>query len=148
MATFAMQEPVAPTPDDSVLAEASSQRLMLFLGRKLQVRLPETDETVELPATATRLLVDLLSMLAEGNAVTLVPIPTELTTQESADLLGVSRPFLVKQLEDGTIPFRQVGAHRRVLLCDLMACKRAIDKRRLETLDRLVEQAQELNMGY
>ena len=148
MSTLTMPEPVTPTVDDARLAKASSRRLAPFLNRNLLVRLAETDETVELPAAAVRLLVDLLSAMAEGNAVTLIPIHAELTTQQAADLLGVSRPFFVKQLEDDTIPFRKVGTHRRVLFSDLMKYNREMDRKRLEALDELAAQAQELDMGY
>jgi len=142
------QEPVAPTVDDVRLAKASSQRLAGFRNRNLKVRIAETDERVELPAVAVRLLVDLLSAMAEGNAVTLIPIHAELTTQQAADLLGVSRPFLIKRLEEGVIPHRKVGTHRRVLFSDLMKYKHETDAKRLEALDELAAQAQELDMGY
>lgn len=148
MSTFANYEPVTPTVDDVQLAQTSSRRLAPFLDQNLRVRIGETDEMVELPAAAVRLLVDLLSAMAEGNAVMLIPIQAELTTQQAADLLGVSLPFLVKQLEDGTIPQRRVGTHRRVLLSNLMAYRRELDRNRLEVLDELTAQAQELDMGY
>ena len=148
MSMLTTQEPVTPTVDDVRLAKVSSRRLAPFLNRNLNVRIAETDEPVELPAVAVRLLVDLLSAMAEGNAVTLIPIHAELTTQQAADLLGVSRPFLIKQLEDGVIPFRKVGTHRRVLFSDLMKYKHEIDSKRLEALDELAAQAQELDMGY
>ncbi len=148
MSALNMPEPVTPTVDDARLAKTSSRQLARFLDQNLLVRLADTDEAVELPATAVRLLVDLLSAMAEGNAVTLIPIHAELTTQQAADLLGVSRPFLVKQLEENAIPFRKVGTHRRVLFNDLMTYKREMDRRRLETLDELTAQAQELDMGY
>lgn len=148
MSALTMPEPVTPTVDDARLAKTSSRRLAPFLNRNLLVRLADSDEAVELPAAAVRLLVDLLSAMAEGNAVTLIPIHAELTTQQAADLLGVSRPFLVKQLEEDTIPYRKVGTHRRVLFSDLMAYKREMDRKRLEALDELAAQAQELDMGY
>ena len=148
MSLLTMPEPVTPTVDDARLAKTSSRRLAPFLNRNLLVRLADTDEAVELPATAVRLLVDLLSAMAEGNAVTLIPIHAELTTQQAADLLGVSRPFLIKQLENDKIPYRKVGTHRRILFSDLMAYKREMDRKRLESLDELAAQAQELDMGY
>ena len=143
-----MHEPVSPTADETALARESSRQLAPFLRQKLSVHIPDSDETIVLPATAVRLLVDLLSAMAEGNAVTLIPIHAELTTQQAADLLGVSRPFLVKQLEKGQIAFRKVGTHRRILFNDLMKYKREVDGRRLEALDELTAQAQELDMGY
>jgi len=90
----------------------------------------------------------MLSQMGQGNAVTLLPIHTELTTQEAANLLNVSRPHLVKLLETGKIPFHKVGNHRRVRFEDLMEYKESIDQQRMETLDKLTAQAQELNLGY
>ena len=141
-------DPVAPSQDDVRLAKASSRRLAPFLHRSLKVTLGETDEQVELPAAAVRLLVELLAAMAEGKAVTLIPIHAELTTQQAADLLGVSRPFLIKQLEDDVIPYRRVGTHRRVLFSDLMKYKHEIDEKRINALDELTQQAHELDMGY
>jgi excisionase family DNA binding protein len=148
MSTFAAQEPVAPSEHDSTLARASSRRLARYLNGNLKVKVADSEEQIELPAAAVRLLVDLLTAMAEGNAVTLIPIHAELTTQQAAELLGVSRPFLVKQLESGAIPHRKVGTHRRVLFHDLMEYKQEIDEKRLAALDELAAQAQEMDMGY
>ena len=148
MSTLTMNEPVSPSVEDVRLAKASSRRLAPFLDGNLNVRIAETEECIELPAVAVRLLVDLLSAMAEGHAVTLIPIHAELTTQQAADLLNVSRPFLIQQLEEGVIPFRRVGTHRRVMFSDLMKYKHEIDGKRHEALDELAAQAQELEMGY
>ena len=137
MPTLTTQEPVAPSTDDIRLAIASSRRLVPFRNRKLTVSIEETNEQIELPAVAVRMLVDLLSAMAEGNAVTLIPIHAELATQQAADLLGVSRPFLIKQLEEEVIPYRRVGTHRRVLFSDLMKYKHEIDQKRSQSLDEL-----------
>lgn len=143
-----MHDPVSPTPDESALAKDSSRRLAPFLAKELKIRIPNSKDAILLPAAAVRLLVELLSEMAEGNAVTLIPIHAELTTQQAADLLGVSRPFLIEQLENGKLPFRKVGTHRRVLYQDIMKFKADIDARRRATLDRLAAEAQKQGMGY
>jgi len=148
-------EAVTPTPDEAILAQESSRQLARFFAtthqKPLQLRIQPEDapeESVSIPASAIRLLNDILAQMAKGNAVTLIPIHAELTTQQAADLLNVSRPFLVDQLEKNVIPFRKVGTHRRILFKDLMAYKEAMDRNRLAALDKLSAQAQELGMGY
>ncbi len=108
----------------------------------------EPEETIAIPLPAFRLLADILTEMAKGNAVTLIAIHAELTTQQAADLINVSRPFLIEQLKEGSIPFRKVGKHRRILFQDLMAYEQKMDQNRLKTLDELSAQAQELGMGY
>ncbi|CBJ34600.1 helix-turn-helix domain-containing protein [Ralstonia solanacearum] len=103
---------------------------------------------VELPTSALRLLVDILAELADGNAVQVVPVHAELTTQEAADLLNVSRPHLVKLLEEGELPFHRTGKHRRVRFADLMQFKEARDQASEQAIADLSRQAQELGMGY
>lgn len=110
----------------------------------------EKSEEIEvtLPAEALHLLVRILSHMANGDAVTLMPVQAELTTQKAADLLGVSRPYLIRLLEDGTIPHRKVGTHRRVRAVDLVAYRQKDDVERREALDGLTAEAQELGLGY
>jgi excisionase family DNA binding protein len=141
-------EPICPTDKETALAREAGRGLSPVSGHELQVLIPETNESITLPASAVRLLVEMLSEMAEGNAIAVTPIHAELTTKQASDLLGVSRPFLVKQLESGLIPFRKVGTHRRILFTDLQAYKQQIDKNRLEALEELTAQAQDLNMGY
>lgn len=103
---------------------------------------------VELPTSALRLLVDILGEMAGGNAVKVVPIHAELTTQEAADLLNVSRPHMVKLLEQGMLPFHKAGKHRRVRFADLMEFKAGRDQKSEKALAELAKQAQELGLGY
>lgn len=148
-------ETVTPTPAEAQLARESSRRLARFMESKskkpLSFRIQSEgalEETVSIPASAFRLLNDILTQMAQGNAVTLIPIHAELTTQQAADILNVSRPFLVEQLEKNTIPHRKVGTHRRILFTDLMEYKARMDASRIQALEKLAAQAQELGMGY
>jgi excisionase family DNA binding protein len=108
-------EVVTPTKADSVLAKESSQKLAVHLGHanglRLEVKTGTTSDELVLPPSVLRLLLSLLCELGQGNAVTLTPIRAELTTQQAADLLNVSRPHLVKLLDEGAIPSRKVGTH-------------------------------------
>jgi excisionase family DNA binding protein len=114
-------EIVAPNEDEPRLARESSRRLASFLtaGRadfRLGIRQDDQrEESVAIPASAFRLLADILMGMAQGNAVTLIPIHAELTTQQAANLLNVSRPFLVRLIDEGKIPSGKVGTHRRIL---------------------------------
>jgi len=147
-------ETVAPTEADAQLARESSRRLATHkLGRHSSVRIQVLDggndaETLAVPASALRLFVHLLTEMSQGNSVTLIPTHAEVTTQQAADLLNVSRPYLVKLLDEGKIPCRTVGKYRRVRFDDLMAYKRKDDEARAKVLDQLTAEAQELGMGY
>jgi len=147
-----LDEAVAPSEEDTKLARESSRRLSRFLKQdRLTLQLPTTDretESIELPRPVVGLLMRILTEMAEGNAVTLMPIHAELTTQQAAAILGVSRPFLTKQMKENKIPYRRIGTHRRVRFEDLMNYKNGIDADRAKVLEQLAAQAQELKMGY
>jgi excisionase family DNA binding protein len=121
--------------------QGETQRIQIFDNQ-------DQAHQIELPTSALRLLVDILAELAEGNAVKVVPIHAELTTQEAADMLNVSRPHLVKLLEEGALAFHRTGKHRRVRFADLMAYKTRRDQASEDVMAELARQAQELGMGY
>jgi excisionase family DNA binding protein len=141
-----------PSEADAALAEQSSRTLSAYISSThnaaIVIKEGKKQEQVEIPAQALRLLVDILTQMGEGNAVTLVPIHHELSTQEAADLLNVSRPYFVNLLEESKIPFRKVGTKRRILAKDVLAYKMKEDEARYKALAELTEEAQKLKMGY
>jgi excisionase family DNA binding protein len=145
--------PVLPSEEEAQMARQASRKLVTHLTHEGTMRLRllkdgTEGDTIVLPASAVRLLLDILAHMAQGEAVTLIPVHAELTTQQAAALLNVSRPFLVRLLDEGKIPSRKVGTHRRVRLEDLVAYKKRTDQKRRKVLDSLTEQAQALGMGY
>lgn len=153
-AALSYAEPFQPNDAEVALAQEASRALSHLAGhdRAVHVEAIEKEgghkETFVLPAAAVRLLLDVLGQMAAGHAVTVVPIHAELTTQQAAEVLGVSRPFLVGLLEQGKLPFHKVGTHRRVRHDELLAYKRREHEARGQALDELARQGQELSMGY
>lgn len=142
-------------PDDETAASAAeaAERLAVHLrqhptpsGRVVLAvdDVPETKVTV--PAAAFKLFIEVLDELARGNAVTVAPVHAELTTQQAAELLNVSRPYLVKLLEDGVLPCRKVGTHRRIRLTDVLAYQQADEERRRDVHRALTRDAEELDL--
>ena len=140
-------ETVLPSEQDAELAATASRALARAAKDSLSVRLENGDELL-LPKAATRLLSHLLMEMGQGNAVTVIPIHAELTTQQAADFLNVSRPFLVALLKDEKIPHHKVGTHRRVRFTDLFAYREGVEKDRRTAMEALARQAQDEDMGY
>lgn len=102
--------------------------------------------TTELPTEIYELLVTVIGHLRAGDGVSIVPVHAELTTVEAAEILGVSRPHLIKQLESGVIAYRKVGSHRRIRFADVLAYRDRQDAKSREALDELTRQAEELGL--
>jgi len=134
------------------MARVSGQLLSPYVKRKrpltLGIRAAGQEKLIELPPGAVALLMEILEAMAAGRGVTLIPGNAELTTVQAADVLNVSRPFLIKLLEENVLPHHKVGKHRRVRLEDVMAYKARIDRQREKVLDQLAREAQEHGMGY
>lgn len=143
-----------PSTAEIALARDSSRLLSVVIQAGVETQQVDFHDdkgavqTVCVPTSALRLLQEVLTEIGRGNAISIVPIHAELTTQEAADILNVSRPFLVQLLEKGEIPFRKIGTHRRVCHQDVLAYKERIDGKRRAVLAELAVQAQELDMGY
>ena len=145
------QQQSLPDPEAVALARTSATELSRLLKERpdtdrARVRLDDSD--LVLPRQAVALLRDLLAEMAQGNAVTILPTHAEVTTQEAANMLNVSRPHLVKLLKEGALPFSRVGTHRRIRLQDLLAYKRQQEEASEAALQELADQAQDLDMGY
>ncbi len=125
---------------------------LLDLGRFLEhhtepgLLLGPDGEQVPLPEEVYRVLVEVVQAMREGKVITLVPRTQRLTTQEAADFLGVSRPTLVKLLEEGKIPYEQPGRHRRIMFTDLLAYQERLREERRAALDRMTEEASEAGL--
>jgi excisionase family DNA binding protein len=146
-------EPYVPNDADAILAQESGRKLGRLLGKaqneavRVQVLSDDgTEPVVTLPAPALALLLRILREMAQGNAVTIVPHHAELTTQQAADALNVSRPHFVKLLERGVVPFHKVGTHRRVLFRDIAAYKRRVEAESEAALASLAALSQKLRL--
>lgn len=144
-------DPITPNEADIQLADKTSKRLAALPPQKATYALQliedgQTGDTLEIPVPAMRLLVDVLGEMAKGHAVTIVPFQEEITTQQAADILNISRPFFVQMLDSGEFPFRKVGARRRVKLEDVMSYKRQLYDKRLQILNQLTAYDQELGL--
>ena len=143
--------PMIPSEAETVLAKKTSRVLASRLRDADPVQLRISDDlspegTLKLPASAVRLLVRILEEMARGNAVTIMPVRAELTTQEAADMLNISRPSLIRLLDEGKIEYRRVGSHRRVRFEGLMEYKRRADAARRAALAELAAYDQEIGI--
>jgi len=138
-------------PEDQTEAAGDAARALaeLLKDGAGAVRLQVAGHTeIVVPEGAVALFAKLLSLLASGDGVAIVPEHAELSTQQAADMLNVSRPFLVALIDEHKLPARKVGTHRRVLLRDLLAYRRQQEAEREAVMQELAEQAQRLGLGY
>lgn len=140
-----------PTTLPDAETEAAAEAARNLLGQipdddsPVPIRIGD-DQSVLIPASALRLFVSILTHLGNGEGIVVLPKQTELSSQQAADLLNVSRPFLVELIKNGELPARTVGTHRRVLLSDLLAYKHRDDSQREVVLRRLAEQTEALGL--
>lgn len=117
-------------------------------GRATTATITVGEKPMSLPTPALGLVTELVEHLAAGRSVTVLSGEEEISPQEAAGLLGVSRPFAARMFDDGQIPSRRVGTHRRALVRDVLACRERQHAARLATLDELAAEGQQLKLGY
>ncbi|RAU16657.1 DNA-binding protein [Nitrincola tibetensis] len=143
-----------PSPEEIALAKLGSQELSAVIQSGGEAQLINVidgmgkNHEITIPSSALRLMIEVLTQLGEGNSVNITPIHAELTTQEGADILNMSRPTFIKLLDSGEIPFSRKGNRRKVSFSAIMQYKRNLENLRLETLNELSALDQELGMGY
>jgi excisionase family DNA binding protein len=139
-----------PSDEEAALAKQTKQMLAGHRSSRLPLDLRAMNldhkPTVKIPPAATRLLIQILDEMSRGNAVKLIPVRAELSTQEAAGLLNVSRPTLIRWLNEGKIQFRKVGSHRRVRLESAISYKRQLDGERMAALAELSAYDQKLGL--
>ena len=149
-------DPVLPKTRDINLAEDALSHMSKFMSQvgskdiHFMLQAVKGKETIEFSLTppVVELIFRTIVHIAKGDAVTIVPFHAELTTQEAANFLNVSRPYLIGLLESGKMPFRKVGRHRRVLFEDLVKYKEYSKEKSSKLREQLTEEAQDLDMGY
>lgn len=135
-------------PNEKELAALSSRAFARFVDSEEGVSVRIDGETVTLPMEAIRFLVDILTNMSEGKSCQLIPNHKEVTTSEAAKFLNVSRPYLIKLVESGEIPFTKIGTHRRIVFEDLMKYKSDLESNTNKAAKELSELSQELGLDY
>jgi excisionase family DNA binding protein len=143
------------TKEDQKIARTSlgkiheaSAKIRRGRQKSVTIKVQDKNDTFTVPKKALVLLFDILSNMADGKSIVLMLSDAELSTQQAADILNVSRPHIVHLVEKGEIPHKKVGTHRRIALNDLIDYQNKLEKTRAENLEFLATQAQELNLGY
>jgi excisionase family DNA binding protein len=144
-----LNKSMLPNSRDVLLAQESHRQIGgMSFGRKESVRMQIEGKMVAIPIAAARILLDALSRMADGKSMAVIGLDDEVSPQEAAELLNVSRPFAAKLFDEGAFPSRKVGTHRRALASDVLAYKEKEKQARLKALDALAEESQRLNLGY
>ena len=143
----ALSNVIKPSKEEQRIALESYNSLVEALG-EIRVKHPtieieETQEKIRIPLNALKLLAKILEVTGQGKPISIVPIATEMTTQAAADLLGCSRPHLVKLLETGKIPFTKIGRHRRIKFEDVVAYKQQMKSQQKELIIKIMHADEE-----
>jgi excisionase family DNA binding protein len=111
-----------------------------------EIEIEETQDRIIIPSRALQLLGDILKAMSEGKPISIVPVATEVTTQKAAEILGCSRPHLVKLLEEGEMEFVKVGKHRRIMFEDIIKYKQKMKEEQKKHIIDIMNQDEELGL--
>lgn len=145
-----LDETFVPSENDTEKVKAFSRALARKIAPESRVTIQRegNGDAIEIPRTVLNVLMKVLAVMSEGKAFTLISMDEELTTQQAADILNVSRPYLNKILDLGDIAHRKVGRNRRIKFSDLLEYKNLQGCKSKTALQELADEAQELDMGY
>lgn len=156
MSTLERLQDVMPppmSPQEVEMAKVAQRCIMEALDHSRAAVITLTTDTnehprIDLPPQALKFIGQLLGAMSERKPIVLMPADKELSTVEAAHFLSVSRPFVVKEIEEGRLPHRMVGTHRRVAFEDLLAYARKMREKQAAALERMAENARELGLDY
>ena len=139
-----LEEVKRPTKEEQELALSSHKTLAIALGTlhssDPEIEIEETGQKIRIPLSALKFLARILEVTSQGKPISIVPLATEMTTQAAAEVLGCSRPHLIKLLESGVIPFTKVGRHRRIKFEDVKAYKARIKTEQRDLLIKMMRE--------
>ena len=139
-----------PSKSEQRIAEKSHETLSQILAHvhspMTEIEIEETKEKLQIPSRALELLNEILKAMSQGTPISIVPIATEVTTQKAAEILGCSRPHLVKLLENGELDFFKVGKHRRIKFEDVVSYKQKIKAEQKRRLVEMMHNDEELGV--
>jgi excisionase family DNA binding protein len=150
-----VREFVPPTisAEDAEMARVAQRCIMAALDHSRAAQITVTTDKGEQPAVAVppaalKLIGQMLGLMSEGRPITLIPAQQEFTTVEAANFLNVSRPFVIKEIEESRLPHRMVGTHRRIAFEDLIAYAKKMRENQAAALERMAENARDLGLDY
>ena len=139
-----------PSKDEQKLAiesyDALTSAIEQLKSEYLEIEIEETQERIKIPLSALVFLGEILKAMSQGKPFSLVPIATEVTTQKAAEILGCSRPHLVKLLEEGEIEYTKIGKHRRVRYEDVMGYRKNLKKNQKQNIIDIMKSDEELGL--
>ena len=146
----AINEIKRPSKNEQKVAQNSYAALIAAIeqltGEETEIEIEETKDKIIIPVRALNFLGNILKGMSQGKIISIVPLATEVTTQKAAEILGCSRPFLVKLLEEGKINFTKIGKHRRIRIEDVLNFKQKMKEQQKQHIIDIMSDDEELGL--